>query len=57
MLQHHASERGLHATSYKRIESLTFGTASVEDRRRTRASWDVRDILASAALLACILAA
>jgi len=42
---------------YKRIESLTFGTASVEDRRRTQASWDVREILASALVLACILAA
>jgi solute:Na+ symporter, SSS family len=42
---------------YKRIESLTFGTATAEDRRRTRASWDWREVLASAVILLCILGA
>jgi solute:Na+ symporter, SSS family len=36
---------------------LTFGTATDEDRRHTRESWDWRDVLASAAVLACILGA
>ncbi len=42
---------------YERIKSLTFGTATEEDRRRTRASWDWRDLLGSAIVLAFILAA
>jgi SSS family solute:Na+ symporter len=42
---------------YGRIESLTFGTATAEDRRRTRASWDWRDLLASALILMAILGA
>lgn len=42
---------------YERIKGLTFGTASAEDRRITRASWDRRDLLASAFILLCILGA
>jgi SSS family solute:Na+ symporter len=44
------------APDYDRIRGLTFGTATAEDRARTRASWDWRDVLASAVVLACILA-
>jgi len=42
---------------YARIESLTFGTATDEDRRATRASWHWNDVLASALVLCCILGA
>jgi SSS family solute:Na+ symporter len=45
------------APDYENIQSLTFGTATAEDKRRTRASWDRRDVLASAAILLCILGA
>jgi SSS family solute:Na+ symporter len=41
----------------EQIRSLTFGTATAEDRRRTRGSWDRRDVLASAFVLACIVGA
>lgn len=40
---------------YVRIQSLTFGTATEEDKRRTRASWHMRDVLTSAFVLLCIL--
>ena len=43
--------------NYARIKGLTFGTASAEERRITRASWDWRDVLASAVILLCILGA
>jgi len=42
---------------YERIKSLTFGTRTAEDRRLIRLSWNWRDVLASAFVLACILAA
>ena len=42
---------------YGKITGLTFGTAAADDRRMTRASWDWRDILSSAAILAAILGA
>ncbi len=42
---------------YEKIKSLTFGTMTEEDRRRTRSSWNWRDVLASAFVLACIIAA
>ena len=45
------------APDYERIKGLTFGTASAEDRRITRESWDWRDVLASAFILLCILGA
>lgn len=40
---------------YGRIQSLTFETQTKEDRLKTRAGWDRRDVLASAFVLACIL--
>ncbi len=45
------------APKYEKIKSLAFGTATEEDRRRTRASWDWREVLASAVVLAAILGA
>jgi len=42
---------------YIAIRSLTFGTETEEDRARTRAGWDFRDIAASAFILLCILGA
>ncbi len=42
---------------YEKIQSLTFGTATAEDRRQTRASWDWRELLASAVVVAFILGA
>jgi len=42
---------------YDRIKSLTFGTATDEDRRRTRQSWDWHDVVASAVILLAILGA
>jgi SSS family solute:Na+ symporter len=40
---------------YAAIKSLTFGTATAEDRSKTLASWDWRDILSSAVVLGAIL--
>jgi len=45
------------APDYQRIKSLTFGTATDEDRAGTRASWDWRDVAASAFVLLSILGA
>ncbi len=42
---------------YERIKSLTYGTITQEDRKLTRLSWDWRDLLSSAVVLACILGA
>jgi SSS family solute:Na+ symporter len=42
---------------YERIKSLTFGTATVEDKARTRASWGWQEVAASAFILVCILGA
>jgi len=42
---------------YEKIKSLTYGTATDEDRAKTYASWDRRDVLASCVILACILGA
>ena len=39
---------------YERIKSLTFGTATAEDKTKTRASWDWHDVVASAFILICI---
>jgi SSS family solute:Na+ symporter len=36
------------------IAGLTYETTSAEDRRRTRASWDWREVAASGAVLVCI---
>jgi len=43
--------------NYDRIQSLTYGTISDEDRRRTRASWSWHEVAASGFILACILGA
>ncbi len=43
--------------SYERISGLTYGTLNDEHRRLSRGSWDWRDVAASAAVLAAILAA
>jgi len=42
---------------YGKIQSLTFGTATEEDKHKTRASWDGRDVLGSCLVLACIMGA
>jgi len=42
---------------YAAIRSLTFGTETKEDRTRTRAGWDWRDVATSAFILVCILGA
>ena len=40
---------------YARIQSLTFGTATQEDLRRTRASWGWKEVATSGLVLVCIL--
>jgi solute:Na+ symporter, SSS family len=40
---------------YARIKSLTFGTATDEDKAKTLASWDWRDVAGSALVLGVIL--
>jgi len=45
------------APEYERIASLTFGTATAEDRARTRASWGRREVVFSGMILLCILGA
>ena len=42
---------------YVRIKSLTFGTATAEDKTKTYASWDWREVAASGLILVCILGA
>jgi SSS family solute:Na+ symporter len=42
---------------YERIKSLTFGTSTDEDRRRTRASWDWHDVVTSIFIVLAILGA
>ncbi len=42
---------------YKRIESLTFGTATAQDNAETRASWSAVDVATSGLVLLGILAA
>ena len=43
--------------SYSKINGLTYGTLTDEDRKSSRASWNKWDVIASAAVLAAILAA
>lgn len=43
--------------SETQIRSLTFGTATAEDKQKTRASWGWQEVLASAFVLAAILGA
>jgi solute:Na+ symporter, SSS family len=42
---------------YRTLQNLTFETKTKEDRAATRASWNWRDVLASALVLMCILGA
>ncbi|UCH63588.1 MAG: sodium:solute symporter [Fidelibacterota bacterium] len=42
---------------YEKINGLTFGTTSDEDRQSSRASWSMRDVVASALVLILIIAA
>ncbi len=42
---------------YAKIGGLTYGTATAEDRGKTRGSWDWRDVAASLFILACIVGA
>lgn len=43
--------------SEEKIQGLTYATTSAEDRQKSRASWSTRDVIASAVVLALILAA
>lgn len=43
--------------AYSKISGLTYGTLTDEDRKASRASWNGWDVLASAAVLAAIIAA
>ncbi|HOM61019.1 MAG TPA: sodium:solute symporter [Anaerohalosphaeraceae bacterium] len=43
--------------SYEKIKGLTYGTLTEEDRRASRATWNKWDVIASAAVVAAILAA
>ena len=45
------------APDYKKIQSLTFGTTTAEDRKRTRAGWGTIDVVASATVLVFIMGA
>jgi SSS family solute:Na+ symporter len=45
------------APSEEKIRGLTYGTLTEEHRRESRASWSAGDVLASAAVLAAIIAA
>jgi SSS family solute:Na+ symporter len=42
---------------YEKIQSLTFGTATAEDKTKTRASWGWHEVAASGFILLCILGA
>jgi SSS family solute:Na+ symporter len=42
---------------YAKISGLTYGTITAEDRKESRASWNKWDVVASALVLAAILAA
>lgn len=44
------------APSYSRINGLTFGTVSTEDRAKSRASWTYMDVITSGIVLAIITA-
>jgi len=45
------------APSPERIQGLTYGTATEEQRRKTRESWSWGDVLASVLVVVCIVAA
>jgi SSS family solute:Na+ symporter len=43
--------------AYEKINGLTYGTLTAEDRRASRASWNKWDVIASCAVMAAIIAA
>ena len=43
------------APDYNSIKSLTFGTATADDRSQTLASWDWKDVVSSAVVLGAII--
>ncbi len=43
--------------AYEKIDGLTFSTTSGEDRQSSRASWSMRDVVASVLVLILIIAA
>ncbi len=43
--------------NYEKIQGLTFGTRTAEDRKRTRASWNAADVIFSGIVLGIIIAA
>ncbi len=43
--------------SYQKISGLTYSTMTSEDRKQSRSSWDIRDVVASVLVVALILAA
>lgn len=45
------------APAYEKIQGLTYGTLTAEDRKASRATWNKWDVIASCAVLAAILAA
>ena len=45
------------APDYEKIKGLTYGTATDEHYRKTRESWDKRDVFASLFIVICILGA
>jgi len=45
------------APSYEKISGLTYGTVTDDHKKESRASWQARDVVASAVVLALILAA
>ncbi len=45
------------APSYEKISGLTFSTMTDDHRKKTRASWESKDVIASAIVIALILAA
>jgi SSS family solute:Na+ symporter len=40
---------------YAKIQNLTFETTTAHDRKESRASWSAKEVLASAAVMVCIL--
>jgi SSS family solute:Na+ symporter len=45
------------APTYEKISGLTYATMTEEDHRQSRASWSAKEVMASALVLAFILAA
>jgi SSS family solute:Na+ symporter len=45
------------APAYEKITGLTYGTVTAEHRKESRASWQARDLIGSAIVLALIIAA